>query len=633
MHLENRTENTPPAADTENAPPVVGKDVHRDAEKKDYKSPTATISATESERNPCPDENATLRDTGKDSYSSATDANGGTSPGTDGCNVSGTAAETRCDEKEMAASQNPIAKTENGSSVAVTTGVAEADGSHGASRAQAEQTIHATNGSRMLARDAESPRATYTPTRDELISLYQLVRAKHQTPPQQQQQQQARKRGPLDVSTQAKRMRVVAPPAQREIEEGEIVYPRNTTSGAAGFHAAYGRAASEETATARAVQQPPARVSYPEPQRSQRPQLYARGESAQHDGALDLTLRQPTFQPTSVANMAPCVTPGRTAPSAPVSSAMPTDADLTYAHRIHSTPVFTPEGCLPDQLAEAANEVGKAKRKRVYRRGSLTGYSKGPSAFNLFCKEHQEHSPTGVISNIKEVSNLWGQLTIEDKASYKQRAQELRANQDPADMPAKNRHKFITKQLKAITSICTTLCGIGIDIAAIGIDTQTGAPVVCGAGDSLTQRFVIHESIQTQFMRYIGSGYQLSAGKPRSREASLPKGETGPANLREKVRDLFNLKYSQAIGRKTSLSYKKITEGSVLMYGLPEGIELKNPASYGRQKLIKILEYADQLRIVVTRGASPDSLPAMTEPETEEQTEAEAIPPAAAILA
>lgn len=468
----------------------------------------------------------------------------------------------------------------------------------------------------------------YAPSRDELISLFNLVRAKHTTPAQTQ------KRTLVEGSQQAaKRFRDFQ---LNELEEGEIISPRFfRTPAYSGGQTPVGVPPVSAPIDARRQNiqhwspQLSTSRSHSVFQKETGPLMVPSFLSADQRCALDLSKEANVPSPLSlngsgIMHSAAHRIRQNRAEAIDSGGEPATENEELQGPNNENNHSGAANGCNDEResnsdiFRQQDQTFGnlKQKRKRVYRRGSFPSYSKGPSAFNIFCKEHHEHSPTGVISNIKEVSSMWGQLTGPEKEAYKQRAQQLKATQDPAEMTEKNRQKFISKQLKAITSICTTLGGAGIDIAAVGLDTQTGAPVICGGGGNLSQSFVLHESIQAQFMHYMGSTLNMAAPfqKPY---VSINENGAGPANLREKVRDLFNLKYSQALGRKSSLSYKRITEGKIKMYGLPEGIELKNPASYGRKKLVKILEHADQLSIVVTPGGSPDTSPSGVASPTE----------------
>ncbi|KAJ8267249.1 hypothetical protein GJAV_G00140330 [Gymnothorax javanicus] len=87
-------------------------------------------------------------------------------------------------------------------------------------------------------------------------------------------------------------------------------------------------------------------------------------------------------------------------------------------------------------------------------------------------------------------------------------------------------------------------------------------------------------------------------------EAKLSRIDMANA-LREQVQDLFNRKYGEALGINypVQVPYKRIKSnpGSVIIEGLPPGIPLRKPCTFGSQNLERILAAADKISFTITR--------------------------------
>ncbi|XP_028415020.1 uncharacterized protein LOC114538099 [Dendronephthya gigantea] len=72
---------------------------------------------------------------------------------------------------------------------------------------------------------------------------------------------------------------------------------------------------------------------------------------------------------------------------------------------------------------------------------------------------------------------------------------------------------------------------------------------------------------------------------------------------RNDVQDLFNKKYSEAVGKNCRVPYSK---GGFSVIGLLEGIRFKKPYNYGAHQLRKIMESADDIKFIIDNNSGTD---------------------------
>ncbi|KAK3706999.1 hypothetical protein QZH41_014079 [Actinostola sp. cb2023] len=74
------------------------------------------------------------------------------------------------------------------------------------------------------------------------------------------------------------------------------------------------------------------------------------------------------------------------------------------------------------------------------------------------------------------------------------------------------------------------------------------------------------------------------------------------------VQDLFNQKYSIAMGKALKVPYEK---GGFVVNHLPQGIEFKKPSSYGKKQIESIMVARDKIKFVIL-----DETTAITDPKS-----------------
>lgn len=145
------------------------------------------------------------------------------------------------------------------------------------------------------------------------------------------------------------------------------------------------------------------------------------------------------------------------------------------------------------------------------------------------------------------------------------------------ELDEKQKERLIARHRQKLVEEIMILEDLGCDISSLLVDNMGN---VCHVGSNGGNGFLsCNPDIGIKFREYFG------ASKRKYR--------------RNDVQDLFNKKYSQAIGKTCRVPYLK---GGFQVHGLPDGITFKKPYNYGNHQLQKIMESAEQIKFVLEKN-------------------------------
>ncbi|XP_076112851.1 uncharacterized protein LOC143080738 isoform X1 [Mytilus galloprovincialis] len=225
--------------------------------------------------------------------------------------------------------------------------------------------------------------------------------------------------------------------------------------------------------------------------------------------------------------------------------------------------------------AKERRENGEGKPMK--RKAAITT---GTNSYALFAKTVKRGTMDGP-TYCKHIANEWGKLDEREKEVFREDAQQIRL--DP--YKGKPREAVISAQLNIIGQACQTLDSIGYAVCGLGCDREKeAAPDFFGTQDAAP---FFDFDLQEKFILFV-SGKKIKATKPDQTICN----EEEKKELRQLVRKHFNAAWAISTKLATQVPYKEITAGNILVEveGLPEGITLKDPSSYGKETLKELLK-------------------------------------------
>ncbi|XP_071147975.1 proline-rich protein 36-like [Mytilus edulis] len=234
----------------------------------------------------------------------------------------------------------------------------------------------------------------------------------------------------------------------------------------------------------------------------------------------------------------------------------------------------------------------KVVEGRKYEAQPRTLYLKGMTGYNCFVREKKDQ-----FNDIADWAPAWNLLGQEEKEAYKQKAKEKPV------VPPQPQQKDAFKRLKIIREHIVELEKHGIDVALVGIDTNTGSQILLGDGKSAA--FLKSEDILQNLFAFHSLGTK-----------EVPK---DLKSLQQEAQTHMNKLYSKAVGKKQAFPYTKVKKGIIEVNGIPlDVLPLKPMSDYGEKKMKMFLNIKE---ISVEVPTSPEyevlSLPVDNAIETE----------------
>ncbi|XP_066432923.1 general transcription factor II-I repeat domain-containing protein 1 isoform X2 [Eleutherodactylus coqui] len=172
--------------------------------------------------------------------------------------------------------------------------------------------------------------------------------------------------------------------------------------------------------------------------------------------------------------------------------------------------------------------------------------------------------------------------------------------------------EIITSLVSALDSMCTALSKLNAEVACIAVHEDNSFIVGTERG-----KFFLNskKELQTDFKRFCAGAHrteQETDGQRRSRDCirNVQRVSPGPSSdiypLRKMVEEIFDVLYSEALGMSNvvPVPYDKIMKdpGSLLVLGLPDGIQFQKPSEYNLKNLMLILEHSHHIRFKYQRS-------------------------------
>ncbi|XP_063423539.1 mucin-17-like [Mytilus trossulus] len=234
----------------------------------------------------------------------------------------------------------------------------------------------------------------------------------------------------------------------------------------------------------------------------------------------------------------------------------------------------------------------KVVEGRKYEAQPRTLYLKGMTGYNCFVREKKDQ-----FNDIADWAPAWNLLGQEEKEEYKQKAKEKPV------VPPQPQQKDAFKRLKIIREHIVELEKHSVDVALVGIDTNTGSQILLGDGKSAA--FLKSEDILQNLFAFHSLGTK-----------EVPK---DLKSLQQEAQTHMNKLYSKAVGKKQAFPYTKVKKGNIQVNGIPlDVLPLVPMSNYGEKKMKMILNIKE---ISVEVPTSPEyevlSLPVDNAIETE----------------
>ncbi|XP_028418203.1 uncharacterized protein LOC114543418 [Dendronephthya gigantea] len=201
---------------------------------------------------------------------------------------------------------------------------------------------------------------------------------------------------------------------------------------------------------------------------------------------------------------------------------------------------------------------------------------KGPHSYNVFCSEFFKSDECKGLSNTernKLAAERWNLQNEDEKKKYGETAKAL-SSVDIKVLDDEQKRKLIERHCKKLVEEIRILEDLGCQTSSLMINNEG---TVFQLGSNEGNHFLsCNPDIGIKFREYFGS----SVKKYR----------------RNDVQDLFNKKYSEAVGKSCRVPYSKC---GFRVVGLPEDISFKKPYNYGSLQLKKIMEAADKIKFII----------------------------------
>ncbi|VDI16018.1 Hypothetical predicted protein [Mytilus galloprovincialis] len=234
----------------------------------------------------------------------------------------------------------------------------------------------------------------------------------------------------------------------------------------------------------------------------------------------------------------------------------------------------------------------KVVEGRKYEAQPQTLYLKGMTGYNCFVREKKDQ-----FNDIADWAPAWNLLGQEEKEEYKQKAKEKPV------VPPQPQQKDAFKRLKIIREHIVELEKHGIDVALVGIDTNTGSQILLGDGKSAA--FLKSEDILQNLFAFHSLGTK-----------EVPK---DLKSLQQEAQTHMNKLYSKAVGKKQAFLYTNVKKGKIQVNGIPlDVLPLVPMSDYGEKKMKMILNIKEiSVEVPTSPAYEVSSLPVNNAIETE----------------
>ncbi|XP_071853738.1 general transcription factor II-I repeat domain-containing protein 1-like [Apostichopus japonicus] len=214
------------------------------------------------------------------------------------------------------------------------------------------------------------------------------------------------------------------------------------------------------------------------------------------------------------------------------------------------------------------------------------------TGYSLFCMEKansEEFKQLTRSERLHRFGESWRTLGQEQRALFRARARSL-----PIPTDQKWRKKEWTRTTKKILSMIDKLKEI--------IPTTEGYLVLSAGSEIMSYGTSKGSMFLNEYPGLATESFRafLNQGFPSSALGS----EKVTINV---IQTIFNEKYSDACGvRGRRMPYSSVKQGLVKMEGMPPGVLLRHPSSYGPRQLRAIFAAKDELRCVINHQGQPD---------------------------
>ncbi|XP_030648522.1 general transcription factor II-I repeat domain-containing protein 1 [Chanos chanos] len=202
------------------------------------------------------------------------------------------------------------------------------------------------------------------------------------------------------------------------------------------------------------------------------------------------------------------------------------------------------------------------------------------------------------------------------------------------------RQEILTSLVSALDSVCTAMSKLNAEVACVTVHEDS----VIAVGTEKGRVFLnSRKEIQTDFHKFcrvpclqaltsvnphakVSDGESSRIGKDsgQGKHRALTETHSNIFVLRKMVEEVFSVLYSEAVGKgsRVPVPYEWIQKdpGSVVVHGLPDGINFRKPSEYDTKTLMKILEQSNRIRFTVKRPSEEPSRDAKSCPDINHQS-------------
>ncbi|XP_035699946.1 uncharacterized protein LOC118432469 [Branchiostoma floridae] len=257
-------------------------------------------------------------------------------------------------------------------------------------------------------------------------------------------------------------------------------------------------------------------------------------------------------------------------------------------------------------LKEAAEKTGlkhKTVEKWMYNHNKKQSTQGGPppkkkkvpsflsdrktSGYNLFQADFFRNNQGKTVT--ADAGRAWAKMKENKTAEYRDyisRAAELEAHTSkPTDCSEEERRRAVSKLQTQMMNIMSKMRMCGVDIMAMTLDHHTNKTKRLGTDAGI--RFLQENAtIELKFV------------------TALTKESKDESNLQEEAREFLNNTWYIASGKKSGFPYAQVRRGEVVVEGLPEGFDLKQPRDMKESDVKLLLSCRDRfkVRVLTTNG-------------------------------
>ncbi|XP_066914415.1 uncharacterized protein [Clytia hemisphaerica] len=245
-------------------------------------------------------------------------------------------------------------------------------------------------------------------------------------------------------------------------------------------------------------------------------------------------------------------------------------------------------------LDEAVKETGltetivkewiRNKKKAPSKKKTEKVNERNPRGYDLFKSKWLTDNPN---SSLREANIAWKELVDEEKLDFNKRASEIE-EVNFHDKPVEWQKKKISLTRKKILDLCKELEGYGVETLVMEVDTDRARKepnFVLTYGSERALDFSDQQSdLDWEFASFING---------------CSEDERAPKSERNEVANLLNQKFLSLKTGRTRVPYKRLKDGTIDVHGLPDGFELRKPASCTKRELAIIKDHINNISFTI----------------------------------